>query len=267
MSEELEPEGAREARSRLRLGVLATAVVAVGLSAGTDLPLRDVAGLSLFLAAFPAIAWAQLPLMAGETLERVPVYLGSILSISLLGLLGLGLGIWGFEPADLGLVALETSTLLGWVAAVTVGALLLGKLFEPVDRAIHGGPHPVLLQLLPRTPREKGVFGALSLVAGWGEEIAYRGYVPAALLLVVADPWLAMGIAAVAFGGLHAYQGGVGVVRTAIMGFLLGVPVVVTGSILPGMLAHALVDLIAGFVLGPRILRREGISPVPQDES
>lgn len=244
--------------------VLTAVLVAIFVMA-TELSVPNAIGLSLFLLAFPAIAWAQLPLMTEEMLERIPVYLGSILSISLLGFLGLGLGVWGFEPADLGLVGLPVGPLLGWVVAITGGALLLGKLTEPLDKAIHGGPHPILLQLLPRTPREKGVFGGLSLVAGWGEEVAYRGYVPAALLLLVADPWVAMGIAALAFGGLHSYQGGIGVVRTALMGFLLGVPVVLTGSILPSIAAHALVDLIAGFVLGPRILRRAGISLEPQD--
>lgn len=253
---ELSVEAALSARRRFRTGLILGAGVAVVLMTGTDLPAREALALPLFLVVLPAIAWAQLPLLTEEALERIPVYLGSIVSITLLGLLALGLGVWGFEPDELGLVAVSSGTLLGWAAVITAAALLLGKGFEPLDEAVHGGPHPVLVRLLPRTLREKGVFVGLSLTAGWGEEVAYRGYLPAALLVLIPDPWLAMGLASLAFGGLHSYQGGVGVVRTAIMGFLLGVPVIVTGSLLPGMVAHALVDLIAGLVLAPRILRR-----------
>jgi uncharacterized protein len=110
--------------------------------------------------------------------------------------------------------------------------------------------------LLPRTPEERRLFAGLSLAAGWGEEITYRGYVPAALVLAGAGPWAAMGVAAVAFGFLHAYQGPVGVVRTALLGLLLGASVILTGSLFPAMAAHALVDLVLGLVLGPRLLDR-----------
>jgi membrane protease YdiL (CAAX protease family) len=109
--------------------------------------------------------------------------------------------------------------------------------------------------LMPKTPEERRLFAGLSLSAGWGEEMAYRGYLPAALMVMGLPAWWAMGVAAGVFGLLHAYQGPSGVVRTAAVGFLLGSSVILTESILPAMAAHALLDLVLGLVLGPRMLK------------
>ncbi len=264
-------EAAQRANVRLRIGVGVGVAVGFALAAGTELHPREVAALPLFLVFFPALAWAQLPLLEEETLERIPVYIGSILSISLLGALAFALGVWGYEAEALGLVGLPVADFLLWTAGLTLGAIGLTAPLDLFERRVRGGPHPILLELLPRTAREKEVFAGLSFTAGWGEEIAYRGYLPAALLLLVADPWLAMAVAGVAFGLLHSYQGGFGVVRTTLIGFLLGIPVVVTGSILPSMAAHFAIDLVAGFILGPRILREadrseeEGVPSEPPE--
>ena len=68
--------------------------------------------------------------------------------------------------------------------------------------------------------------------------------------------WIAAGLSSVAFGVLHAYQGSVGILRTALIGFVLAVSVLMTESLVPGIMAHALIDLIAGLVIGPRMVTR-----------
>jgi membrane protease YdiL (CAAX protease family) len=88
--------------------------------------------------------------------------------------------------------------------------------------------------------------------------MAYRGYALGAAQLLGAGPWLAAVLSSVAFGVLHAYQGTLGTVRTAATGFVLALPVLMTGSIVPAMVAHTLIDLFGGLVLGPQMIDAVG---------
>ena len=99
--------------------------------------------------------------------------------------------------------------------------------------------------LLPRTGAERRTFAGLALTAGICEEVLYRGFGLAALR------WAAPGtghagliaVTAVAFGLAHLYQGPPGVVLTGLVGAYLGWIAIATGSLLPAMLLHALLDL------------------------
>ncbi len=99
--------------------------------------------------------------------------------------------------------------------------------------------------MLPHDRAELSRFRALAITAGVCEETLYRGY-----LLWYALHWLAPVWAVVAtslvFGFGHLYQGPRGMLMTAAVGALLAMVYVVSGSLYPGMLAHALVDLHAG---------------------
>jgi membrane protease YdiL (CAAX protease family) len=108
---------------------------------------------------------------------------------------------------------------------------------------------PLLLELLPRTRSEKTVFAGLSFVAGFGEEIAYRGFALAWMASILGSAGAALVITSLAFGLLHAYQGVPGVARTGLLGGLFGISVLATGSLWPAILAHTAVDLLAGLVL------------------
>lgn len=99
--------------------------------------------------------------------------------------------------------------------------------------------------LLPRTPGERLGFALLSITAGICEEILYRGYLPW-YLGAWAGPWVAMGASCVLFGFGHVYLGFPHVVRTAIIGAALAFVAVLSGSLLPAILIHATMDLLAG---------------------
>jgi len=102
-----------------------------------------------------------------------------------------------------------------------------------------------LAALLPRTGMELGWMFALSLTAGFVEELLFRGYVVAAM----APWWTWWGAAAfsvAAFGVLHAYQGRAGIVRTAAVGAALTLLVAATRSLIPAMVLHALADIASG---------------------
>jgi len=112
---------------------------------------------------------------------------------------------------------------------------------------------PVLRQLLPVTPRERAAFALLSVAAGTGEELAYRGYV-----IPVLTPVLGIGPAAVlstaVFGIMHGYQGTMGIIRTGLMGAVLVWGFLASGSLWPPILAHTFIDLLVGLVFGDRLL-------------
>jgi membrane protease YdiL (CAAX protease family) len=107
---------------------------------------------------------------------------------------------------------------------------------------------------MPVTRREKGLFAALSLCAGLGEELAYRGYAISAVLVAGGSAALALALTSVAFAVLHSYQGALGIVRTGVVGLIMGAVFLYTGSVWPAVSAHVLIDLAVGFVFADKLL-------------
>jgi membrane protease YdiL (CAAX protease family) len=101
--------------------------------------------------------------------------------------------------------------------------------------------------VLPHTPIELKLFLAISLAAGVGEEIVYRGYLLAYFDGLV-GPAGAVLVSTLMFGLGHAYQGAAGIARTGIVGLLLVGAYVVTGNLLAPMLLHVVIDATSGMV-------------------
>lgn len=100
-------------------------------------------------------------------------------------------------------------------------------------------------KLLPTNDRESALFRALSVTAGVCEELLFRGFLFWVFTHFLPF-WGAAALQAVLFGLGHAYQGPKGIVATTLAGaFLTGV-LIVSGSLYPAMLVHALMDLNAG---------------------
>jgi uncharacterized protein len=99
--------------------------------------------------------------------------------------------------------------------------------------------------LLPRGRQERVVFAGLAVTAGICEELVFRGFGIAYLrwLWPGAAEWAVITITAVGFGLVHLYQGPRGVVLTGLVGAYLAWLVLSTGSLLPAMVIHALLDL------------------------
>jgi membrane protease YdiL (CAAX protease family) len=107
--------------------------------------------------------------------------------------------------------------------------------------------------LLPETGIERFAFILLSLTAGVCEEALYRGFLirylhdgAAALPL-----FLALAAASLAFGLAHIYQGAPALLRTGIAGLAFGLLFLMTGSLIPAVVLHALIDLQGLYVLWP----------------
>jgi membrane protease YdiL (CAAX protease family) len=183
------------------------------------------------------------------------VYLSSGAIILLLGWGGLLIGTAELGRSAMGLEGVEPVPLLLWTLVAAVGilavqlAFLLGRVRFGIREA------SLVHQLLPRTLPEKVVFSFLSLAAGVGEEMAFRGFAVPGLALLTGSSWGAALISSLAFGLLHGYQGWLGVARTGAMGLVLAGVFLVSGTLWPAILAHALLDLVTGLILGDTLLR------------
>jgi membrane protease YdiL (CAAX protease family) len=114
--------------------------------------------------------------------------------------------------------------------------------------------------LLPHTPAEFRVFQFVAVTAGICEELLFRGYA-----YWYVGGWsghiVALVAAAILFGYAHIYQGMRRALDITILGLILGVIAVVSGSLLPVILMHAAQDLVGG-ELGYRALNQ---APLPAD--
>jgi membrane protease YdiL (CAAX protease family) len=107
--------------------------------------------------------------------------------------------------------------------------------------------------LAPQTPREDCLFDMVAITAGVCEEILYRGLLLATLVSLVGT-WPAVAITSLIFGLGHAYQGISGIAKTGLVGLVLALLTVFSGSLFIAIVLHAVIDLASGRVMG-RALR------------
>ena len=220
------------------------------------LPLLDSVLLAVLLVAVPGLSVAQLPLIDGTPLERLPAYWSSVVTLWLLGTACWFVGSREGGAAALGFVAIPVVEMALWTVGLLLGGLLTIFVFRQIAVWSGAQDSPMLRQLLPQTREERTAFGVLSLAAGFGEEIAYRGYAIPVLVPLLGVPGAAVLTSAV-FGVLHGYQGALGILRTGAMGGILAWGFLSSGSLWPPIIAHTLIDLVAGLWLGDRLLSPE----------
>jgi membrane protease YdiL (CAAX protease family) len=186
---------------------------------------------------------------AGDPEARTSLYqitIGYIWPMAGVAALIIAIG-WG--RAAFGFRAPDFSHLHGIYAGVlagSVGGLVLSFAATLWPRKGKAGPLQQTFDLLtPTTPRERRYFAIVAISAGICEEIIYRA-LPFAILALWwpgGDPrWYAV-IVGVLFGLAHVYQGAAGMVSTALLGVVLGLVYAGTGSLIPAMVLHAIVDL------------------------
>jgi membrane protease YdiL (CAAX protease family) len=230
-------------------------VLTLGFHLRMDMGLPDSLFSAFLLATLPLLSLAQLPLLAAAELERLRAYAGSAATIAFLASVALVLGAFGPGLIEMGLGAVSLGVLARTTAALIAAAAALLAGFHVAGELGHVVESRLLRELIPRTGPEKRVFVGLSLAAGLGEELVYRGYLLALLTPVLGSAWAAAGVTSATFGVLHAYQGPLGIVRTALLGMLFATAVVMTGSLWPAVIVHTLVDLVGGLWLGQRLIR------------
>ncbi len=265
------PRLSRFASAVLWGGTLLFWLVLYGLTSWGGLEMPDAVLSAVLFVALPGLAIAQAPLMADAHIDRLPAYWSSIATLWILGTLSWLVGTREGSLAAIGFVWTSGGSIVLWGVALTLLGLATIGLFRGIALSLGVRETRVIRELLPRTKDEKGVFLLLSIAAGVGEEVAYRGYaIP--MLLPALGPLGAVGVTSVVFGLLHVYQGTLGVFRTAVMGGFLAWGFLASGSLIPPMIAHTVIDMLAGIVLAERLLlppQESGVEilqpPLPPD--
>jgi len=237
-------------------GLIGYAVVVYALLSSTPLRWPDALFLAALIELLPVLAVVQVALARDLALERAQAYVTSAVTILFLGVLSLVLGsrLVGMEGMG---VRIETGR-VGYVMSWGIGTLVLGVAtlwFFLILRKRGGwGESRIVQDLMPVTRREKGLYAGLSLCAGFGEELAYRGYAIPAVIMAGGSAPVALALTSAAFAVLHSYQGISGVLRTGVIGVIMGAVFLYTGSVWPPIFAHVVIDLAVGLVFADKLL-------------
>lgn len=185
--------------------------------------------------------------------------------------------VWLAAPASLlaaprnmgGMAWLTGSAALRWL--VQGGALLLVAVMTAhalrslvnaeVQRQYAVAAQPLQF-MLPVGARERRWWVLVAVSAGVCEELVYRGFVLSYFGeqgFGLAGAWL---LSTAAFGLAHAYQGLGGILRTAVVGGLLGLVAIASGHLALAMLLHAVIDLLPLAYYRPAAGSVEGVAEV-----
>lgn len=212
------------------------------------------------MAIFFVIGWWREPhikarIEAGGENVRLPVYNSVMLHLWILT--GLTLAFWlmsGRSLAELGLQAGQGGW-QGWLAWGIAAAGIAYLIFSLVSASLSRKTRTDLRRQLeqsgdldmvrPESPAEYRRFHWVAITAGITEEILFRGFLIAIFALFL--PLWAAAIAALAIFVLgHSYQGPSGMLRILPVSIILTLTYVLSGSLWPGIILHAFVDLAGG---------------------
>lgn len=199
-----------------------------------------------------------LPLLAardgarGLELERAsefrrPIYFSIALSLLLIAGATLGVAAWQDVPGSaLGWRVGDPGRAAAWSAGVAVAGVLVAWTVTRVADRLGLEESELAVLLMPRTPREKRAFLLLVGVGAVCEEYIFRGF-----LLHAVEAWsgsvgVATGVTALSFGLAHGYQRLAGIVRATLLGAVLALPVVVTGSLFGAVVGHFWINAAIG---------------------
>jgi len=105
------------------------------------------------------------------------------------------------------------------------------------------GNHVLVKRLVLRQAMELPLWVVLSICAGVVEEITFRGFLQRQFIALSGSRWIGVLMQAPLFGIAHLYQGNVPCIHIAVFGLIFGVVAAQRRSLVPGIAAHAAVDL------------------------
>ena len=197
-----------------------------------------------------------------STMERLSLY-ASTIAFQWLAVAVVAWRAWahGFTASQFGLIVPDRSKILiaAVVGTATIASLQwlnlrrMGRI--PVEA--RGSLQAIAERILPQSTVELLPYLALAITAGLCEEFLYRGFAMAVLLHVGLPAWAVVLLSSVLFGLAHSYQGRGGIVMTLLIGLILGTSRLAYGSLVPAILWHGGVDVVAG-TAGPRYLTPRG---------
>jgi membrane protease YdiL (CAAX protease family) len=190
-----------------------------------------------------------LPSVSGR--ERIQLYVTTVLfQWTLAALVGWRALARGITWRELGIANRWTPPVL---LLTIVGAALIAVGHWANLRRMAALNHPAIerlramgARLFPRSPGEAFFYVLLALTAGCCEEFIFRGFVIAALFRAGFSAWIVVLLSSAMFGIAHLYQGKGGSVGTGILGTLFAIAKIAYRSLLPVLVWHAVLDLVAG---------------------
>jgi uncharacterized protein len=112
----------------------------------------------------------------------------------------------------------------------------------------HGSAGDRATLLLPDGRIEIALWVLLSITAGICEEAVYRGYLQKQFIALTRSVPVGIILSALAFGLAHSYQGFARASMISVLGAMGGVLAYWCRSVRPGMIAHALQDVVGAFI-------------------
>jgi membrane protease YdiL (CAAX protease family) len=131
----------------------------------------------------------------------------------------------------------------------TMSTVILAALAVPFRLAHMQEAQKVIAQLAPQNLYEFLIWVALSVTAGFCEELIFRGYLQQQFARIGRRAWIGVAASAVCFGSAHGYEHFSGVVLITAYGAMFSVLVIKMRSLRPAMMAHAWHDLFTGAML------------------
>lgn len=185
--------------------------------------------------------------MARQLANRMELYRGAVASEVLLGLATLAADFAGPRAGVMTFwKSLPSLSFALWTlgTAIACAAAWGGMILEARRHPRHSDR--MVLEMLPRTPSERRAFLGVSALAGLSEEYVVRGFCLGTIAWASGSMAAAYVLTTLAFGLGHLYQGWTGAARATVLGAILGIPVVATGTLIPSIVAHAATDMISG---------------------
>jgi membrane protease YdiL (CAAX protease family) len=163
----------------------------------------------------------------------------------------------GYTATQLGLAMparfrLFAITVCGAVLIVMLQWLNLRRMGRSTS-PLRGPLQALAERILPQSTKELIPFLALAFTAGLCEEFLYRGFAMAVISRTGLPAGVVILLSSILFGLAHLYQGRAGFVSTMVLGILFGISRAALGSLVPVIVWHVGVDVVAG-TAGPKYL-------------
>jgi len=163
----------------------------------------------------------------------------------------------GYTATQLGLAMparfrLFAITVCGAVLIVMLQWLNLRRMGRSTS-PLRGPLQALVERILPQSTKELIPFLALAFTAGLCEEFLYRGFAMAVISRTGLPAGVVILLSSILFGLAHLYQGRAGFVSTMVLGILFGISRAALGSLVPVIVWHVGVDVVAG-TAGPKYL-------------
>lgn len=192
---------------------------------------------------------------SGQKIELQPFYRATILFLWAPTLVLLAY--WFYEGRSFsGIGLMYPGTLANWIgltAAVLIAVPLLLQVKNVRLNKEAATAHvssfeevPFVAAVMPKQEGDYLLFKFVSITAAITEEILFRGFLIWGFSFFM-DTWMAAGLALVAFVLGHLYQNNAkALLQVALMGLGFTLLYLLSGSLLPAVLAHGIIDLTIG---------------------